>query len=410
MKHFYITFLFILSLLNSTSAGVITVINPKNIIGGMGQVLTINGTGFGADRLANYVSLMQESGNYLDPANSKLLKYKSWTNTMIEIEMPCAYSGLVKINLAGTDIFSTDTLKVKANLGYRSVNPLDYDFLNNTNNKGGYTWYMHTSYWNNPSIKSAIEDVFKEFRCSTGINYILATVPSGAQLVLNDYINLISPDSLFGAAGYADKLWSSCVFGGTTFYNSSTMDIRFSTKLDWYFGNGIVPAGKSKFRYVLMHELGHSLGLGHVNELGQTMFPSVTQLPSDNWNSRDNLTLEEKTAIGYFVNLSKTFTFNSCGIKPLGQVFNCNDVYGLTAGIVMQEQPTSINIFPNPGTGIYSLSEMADDIKIYTTTGREIIFDSENNTTFNISNEPNGLYIIKIYDHDKIYVHKIIKR
>jgi hypothetical protein len=44
--------------------------------------------------------------------------------------------------------------------------------------------------------------------------------------------------------------------------------MRFRASENWYFGPGKPPAGKSKFRYVLMHELGYSLGLGHVNEEG----------------------------------------------------------------------------------------------------------------------------------------------
>lgn len=35
----------------------------------------------------------------------------------------------------------------------------------------------HTVYWNNLLAKKAIEDVFAEFRCKTGANYILAPFP-----------------------------------------------------------------------------------------------------------------------------------------------------------------------------------------------------------------------------------------
>ena len=90
------------------------------------------------------------------------------------------------------------------------------------------------------------------------MNYILAGEPSDS-LILDDNINVIAPDPSLNAAGYMNLLWSSCILGPTTFYQAQTMDISLSPKLDWYYGKGKVPSGKSKFRYVLMHELGHSV-------------------------------------------------------------------------------------------------------------------------------------------------------
>ena len=147
---------------------------PSSIIGGMGKKLSIIGKGFGSSQANSYVSFFQESGQYSDANTSKGFKYLSWSDTKIELEMPVAFSGKVKVNVNGMDYYSTDTLHVTANLGYRTANPLVYDYLSNNNKKGGYTWYMHTTYWNNPSAKKAIEDVFAEFRCKTGANYILA--------------------------------------------------------------------------------------------------------------------------------------------------------------------------------------------------------------------------------------------
>jgi hypothetical protein len=264
--------------------------------------------------------------------------------------MPVAYSGKIKLSVNGNTYLSADTLKVTANQVYRKANPLDYDYLNNTNKRGGYTWYMHSTYWNNPQAKTAIEEVFKEFRCKTGVNYILATQPSDASFSLSDTINIIAPDIALSTskAGYTDRLWSSCILGSVTFYKTATMDIRMSTVQDWYFGTGAVPAGKAKFRYVLMHEMGHSMGLGHVNEEGQTMYPSVTNLPSNNWSARDNITLDETTAISYLVNLSQHFTFNSCGISTMTPVTECQDVYGLSMGIDETLTDQGARIYPNP--------------------------------------------------------------
>lgn len=387
-------------------------ITPKIIIGGIGQVLTISGSGFGNTQGNNFVSFLQESSNYMDSIQGQSLKYNSWTDTKIEVEMPTAFSGKIKVNIGGVEKISNDTLKVKSNLGYRNVNPLNYDYLNNMNSRGGYTWYIHRTYWNNPLAKAAIEDVFKELRCKTGVNYILANTPSDATFKLGDNTNLIAPDSILGAAGYTDRMWSSCIIGAITFYKTSDMDLRMSAKQNWYFGTGKVPNGQAKFRYVLVHELGHSLGLGHVNELGQTMFPSVTLLPSNNWSERDSITMEEKTAITYFINQSQNFTFNGCGITPLSKIFDCNDVYGLGSGIETTENRLDeINIYPNPTDGIFIIDRFLGSIEIYNIQGKIIYSSSQinpSNHTIDISNQPQGIYFIKMNDGEKYYSRKII--
>ena len=258
---------------------------------------------------------------------------------------------------------------------------------------------MHRSYWNIPAAKLAIEDVFKEFRCKTGINYILANAPSDSNLKLGDNINLIAPDSVLGVVGFTDMAWGSCILGGTTFYRWSTMDVRMSTKQNWYFGTGTTPAGKSKFRYVLMHELGHSLGLGHVNEVGQTMYPSVTFLPSDTWNSRDTITNEERTAISYFVNLSKNFTFRGCGFTPLSSIFDCNDVFGVSSGINANKNKNTMVLFPNPSNGLlYVTVSNETTIEIINAFGKQIDFSSTFNDSkleLNLLDNPSGIYYLK---------------
>jgi len=393
--------------------------SPKNIVGGIGQVLTISGNGFGNQRGTNYISFFQESGIYMDATQGRALKYISWKNTKIEVEMPYAFSGKIHVNISGTDYNSKDTLKVKANLGYRSVNPLDYTYLTNQNNKGGFTWYIHRVFWENPAAKAAIEDVFKEFRCKTGVNFIFADEPSDALLTLSDNINLISPDSSISSVGYLYLLWSSCVLGPSTFYYSKSMDIGLSTKADWYFGKGKVPDGKAKFRYVLMHELGHSLGLGHVNEIGQTMYPTVTFLPSNNWNERDSITTEEKLAISHYVKLSQDFTFRGCGISPLSKISNCVDVYGLTSVIENASKEGQFNIYPNPGNGKFNIeianrSSHTINLEIYNLLGERILEKTDlskvNYYEINITDYPKGIYLVKINDGENVYTERIIKQ
>ena len=393
--------LLILALGIANLQGQINSFTPRKINGGMAQHLVITGSGFGTTQSTNYVSFFQESGQYADATAARIYKYVSWSDTRIEMEMPVAYSGKIKVNIAGNDLTSTDTLHVMANLGYRSAYPLVYDYLVNTNQKGGYTWYMHRTYWENPLAKKAIEEVFAEFRCKTGVNYILAPQLTDVGFSLGDTFHIIAPDPALGAVGYNERLWTSCILGSETFYSVKSQDLHMSDKQDWYFGTGKAPSGKTKFRYVLYHELGHSLGLGHVNELGQSMYPSVSLLPSDLWSQRDSITKEEQQTISYFVTLSKNFSFRACGVSPLLTVADCKNVYNTRTSIERVRQTVQISCYPNPVHDQLTVAQTlstATHFSIYNLQGQLILQGTYNGTPISVSELPSGLYTLVLFD------------
>lgn len=397
MQKKYLIVLIAILNLQSLSAQIIS-FSPSRIIGGMSQTLILTGNNFGVNQGNSYVSFLQESGQYLDPTLSKALKYISWSDNAIELEMPVAFSGKVKININGNDYYSSDTLKVMANLGYRAANPLTYDHLTNTNNRGGYTWYIHKTYWNIPEAKSAIEEVFKEIRCKTGINYILAPFYTEIGFNLGDTFNVIAPDPQLGPVGYNERLWTSCILGNETFFNIKSHDLHLSVSQDWYFGEGDCPSGKTKFRYVLFHELGHSMGLGHVNELGQTMYPSVSFLPSNSWSGRDTMTEAENNALSYFVNVCQNFNFRACGISPLSKIFNCQDVYGTNTNINSLKKE-DFYIYPNPAIGevfVESESTPLDGVQFILTdyTGKVVLSSIYSKSGIPTSDLNQGLYFV----------------
>jgi len=245
---------------------------------------------------------------------------------MIEVEMPIGFSGKVLVHINGIDYRSNDILKVKANLACIKVNPLNYFLLFNQNTTGGYTWYIHREYWENNEIKTAIEDVFRMFRRATGVNFILATVPTD-ETPRNTGINMIGPDPQTPYGGYFHFVFNCFPNGTNDFCYMQTMHICMSPNENWYYGNGKVPQDKVKFRYVLMHELGHSVGLGHVDELRQTMYLTVTMQPSESWNHIDDITNEEKLAGSHFVRLSQNFLFRGNGISSMTKITNADEIY-----------------------------------------------------------------------------------
>ena len=412
IKKLIFTTLITFGFIHHSNSQQINSFSPKFIIGGKGDILTITGSGFGNVQGNSYVSFFQESNTYSDATTSNQFKYLSWSNTEIKVEMPIAFSNKIKLNINGNEYFSSETLKVNANLGYRNVNPLIYNLLTDNNKKGGVTWFIHPVYWNNPEIKEAIADVMKEFRCKTGVNYIIEPLTKWVPLNLNQGIHILAPDSSLNVVGFNDKLWTSCILGTETFYNYQTQLLRFSTSQNWYYGKGQPPAGSAKFRYVLYHEIGHSLGLGHVNELGESMYPSVTNLPSDNWCSRDSITSSEQKAIRHYIELSQNFTFRGCGINPMKQITNCEDVYSET----VQVKKTEINreiLYPNPAKNfihINLLDEVPTDIEIRNVLGKTY-FNTQIESSGTIllpSNLPSGMFIVNLKSSIGYTFHRLI--
>jgi hypothetical protein len=411
-KYFFILF-FIYS--NFSCAQKITYFSPNKIIGGKGDTLIIKGSGFGISQGSSFVSFYQETNKYSDEKIGRLIKYISWNNSEIRLEMPNAFSNKIKIIINNSEIISKDTLHVMANIGYRQLNPLISDLLINGPNDTGITWYIHPNYWKNPEIKQAIIDVVREFRCKTNVNYTVKELKKWMPLSTQFGIHMIGPDSNLNVVGFNEKIWSSCIVGSETFYYNKTQLIRISSKENWYYGMGQPQSGQSKFRYVLMHEMAHSLGLGHVNELGQTMYPSVTLLPSDNWSSRDSITSDEQTTMKWHVKKSQDFKFRGCGVLPLPLVKNCNEVESLLS-INDQRVSNRIDwIYPNPCYSnqlfcklqLNTKSEYKIELFNYLGQCIQPEIDIKENRISLPDNLPNGTYTIIYHTHDT-KLHQII--
>ena len=407
-------FFTLINLLNGQS---ITSINPKSITGGIAEVLIIKGSGFGNIRGNSFVSFFNENLTYSSNTEGGGFNYISWTDSEIKLEMPGAFSNRIKLVINGNSVFSKDTLHVVANLGYRQLNPLIYDLLTDNNGLGGVTWFVHPVFWKNPEIKQAIIDVISEFRCKTGVNYTIQEMTKWSPLNFSAGLHIIGPDSNLSVVGFNEKLWSSCVNGAETFFFNKIQLLRINTKQDWYYGKGKASNGKSKFRYVLYHEIGHSLGLGHVNELGQSMFPSVNLLPSDNWSARDSITTAEKKAISYYVNKCQTFNFRACGISPMKKIINCRDVENSLNSISHTQKISELVIYPNPcGSDEISIKPLTQTINsigtisIYNSIGELVLKDEYNAGQIHKVQIPfqNGYYLLKI-DLNSMCYSKIIQ-
>ncbi len=147
----------------------------------------------------------------------------------------------------------------------------------------------------------------------------------------------------------------------------------------------------------------HSLGLGHVNEEGPSMYPTVIFLPSDNWSARDVITTaEEETATKHFVGLSRNFTFRACGIDPLLANDDCENVYGLKVDIAEVDNPSELVIYPNPtfgGTNMLSnIDQIGTSYVVYSGIGTEMLRERITGieTELTLQSLAKGVYYIRV--------------
>lgn len=384
----------------------ITSMSPNPIIGGM-QTLTIVGSGFGASQGNSYVSFARDGVNYFDANTAKGFLYKSWSDSKIEVEVPETYSGKVRVYVNGIYGESADVLHVKANVGTATLNPREYFHLWNLNENGGHTWYMRRDLYNNTEARACIEGVFAEFRCKTGVNYTLIRQPTWVKSDLGDGVNALMFDSVGyelpnGVVAYYEQLWYSCILGGRTFYYVVGQELRISNRFDYYYGKGSIPQGKNaKLSYVLFHELGHSLQLGHVNEDGESMHPVVQALPADNWNMRDTLTTFDVKAGRYLVQESQQFDFRGCGVNPMSTISNCADVYGENASLSPSMARLQMSVLPNPSHGRAQLMIGVDrpealELSIVNASGQEVYQAFLQGNEHALPILPSGLYFISV--------------
>ena len=107
-------FALLLCITASASAQQIYSISPRTILGGIGEILTIKGSGFGAMRGNSYVSFFRDGNIYSDANEGNGFNYISWSNTEIKLQMPVAYSNKIKVLVNGVECISPDTLHVTA--------------------------------------------------------------------------------------------------------------------------------------------------------------------------------------------------------------------------------------------------------------------------------------------------------
>lgn len=385
--------------------------NADTLIGNSQTVLTIQGSGFGSNRGSSYVSFNDWNG-YHSSSWANKFNYLSWSDTEIKVEVPQCITGVVKVNLSnGSSTTSSDTLFISGNIYSEIGNPTGImHHIANNGTAGGYEWRIANNIYSD-SVLWGIDDVFQQFICASNAHYVLNTAPINVSNDLSDGVNAITFDNTSnplpaGTAARCNYIWYSCINNGDTLYWMGAIDIEFNSSYStWYYGKGVPPASKgSKFRYVLMHELGHSLRLGHTDMEGETMYPIVSYIPAQNWNMRDKITRTDSSASHNAALRSSSFTFQGCGVQPITLITNACSGLGSDSFDMADAQ-----VYPNPTSDLIHISTEAPyEFAIYDLLGKTLK-SGEVFGQIDVSNLPSGSYILQLRTGTSIQTTRILK-
>lgn len=255
------------------------------------NLLTINGTNFG-NPAATAAILFDDANNgtggtaftvaYNDPL------VVSWTNTQIQVRVPSrAGTGLFDVrdelgNMtnSGSALNVSYSVLTAAFTGYTAQNN-----LMNTNGLGGYTILYSTSTagsgvnLNSSATKTTFQRALNTWKEISGFNITeggtttaQAVNPSDNQnVIMFDNTNTGNPPLASGVLATCYSFASTCTPLGTTAVRKTEFDIVIRNNAvstgSTAFDNGpCYPVSAIDMETVVLHELGHAINLGHIND------------------------------------------------------------------------------------------------------------------------------------------------
>jgi hypothetical protein len=123
----------------------------------------------------------------------------------------------------------------------------------------------------------------------TSAELVIAWVDQTRSTARTDLLSRSGSGYAAGTGGYAYKYWKvgKDPWKGATGRGFVVLDYKQDKKFLWGFGKGVTRGS------LLLHEIGHSLGLLHVGSTSQTMYPTVLWRSSTQYFSGDAAALKK---------------------------------------------------------------------------------------------------------------------
>lgn len=304
----------------TSSSRMISSFTPTTITAGTKSVLTINGSGFGASGGSVQFKYASDGGvSYIAAQSFEVL---TWSNTQITVEVPDdAGTGTIRVvTSSGTNITSTSSLIVA------SAQILIYDGNVSKKTRHSVTaaaankiiYTLNTSFNSNVPAKESFLRAMKTWRCENSVNWDIESNTSSIASSSNDDVNIISFGNAGGALAVTSSYFNGCSSGGgPTIWHLTEMDIIFETNTNWNFSTN--PPGQSQidFESVALHELGHSLLLGHIIDGNKVMHFSIA-----NQQMKRDPSSDENAAVADVMSRSTTNSTLMCGFFKLNYAPN----------------------------------------------------------------------------------------
>lgn len=278
---------------------------PAQVTGGTLMKLTINGTGFGAERGAEgnvfftnnsdggaTMRQLVERGFWREDYDAELI---SWSDTKIEVYVP-SFAGTGKISVVndnGERFDSFDPLQVKYSVSTvrdfgsggigipgvqpEKLQPAQNPLLVNQNSNGGYTIYVDPTVFTNEPMMGAITRAVAKWRCATGINFSIAANQAdvgfgytGKTVIAMPNID-IDGGGLGLPQGQAYSNYEICNTGTKRIWHVKEFQIYVNTSTAWIY-EGTPTTRNMDFESMILRLLGRAAQIEYVNIPADPMF------------------------------------------------------------------------------------------------------------------------------------------
>ncbi len=302
----------------------VTGFSPTNLNGGIGDVLTITGVGFGNVQGGGKVRFTNaQGGGLLLDVEPLASQYLTWSDTMIQVEVP-------SYNAAGTGgNAATGPIEVvnDQNQSVQTLNNLVINFSRNNaesggvayqqdmvdhNGSGGYTLlFSIPSMGNAYGAKEAFYRALESWQCATDVNIDIG-IPTMQSTNGYDAYNLVKFDSLPGGLlSTALMFFANC--GGEWYLDG--VDIRFNSNVNWNY-QGTPAANEADFE----SSAAYMIGLAHLLEPVLDINSVMHYAEALGAMGRD---LAWNDTLGGNYIMAQALTPNGCGPGVMTAIANC---------------------------------------------------------------------------------------